>query len=184
MLIGLSGKIGSGKNTVADIICKLDSSFTQVAFATKLRQIVNVITGIPVEKTKSQEDKNVFLPEWNMTIGNMLQILGTECMRNNLHHNTWVLALFSEYDKTKNWIITDVRFPNEAQAILNHGGKLIKIYGDPANIRKNSNRNLNHASETSLDTFDRWDYIVKNENAILNLRIQTESILNDIRTTT
>jgi hypothetical protein len=82
----------------------------------------------------------------------LLQLMGTECGRQILHPNIWVNALFADYktianfklrnykllnnlktsenDVTQeypNWIITDVRFPNEAQAIKDRGGIVIRL---------------------------------------------------------
>ena len=60
----------------------------------------------------------------------LLQLIGTECGRQIIHPQIWVNALMSEYiDKTlsqgklkkkpiyPNWIITDMRFPNELKAV-------------------------------------------------------------------
>ena len=78
-------------------------------------------------------------PDWDMTYREFLQKLGTEAMRDGLHTNVWVNALFADYIPHKkeggfqrsvkdtngipydfeyeveypNWIITDMRFPNE-----------------------------------------------------------------------
>lgn len=85
----------------------------------------------------------------------LLQLLGTNCGRNIIHPNIWVNSLFSKYisqegwhsidvldkkhDLSKgilnaihendkpNWIITDVRFPNELKAVENRGGITIRI---------------------------------------------------------
>ena len=39
VIIGISGKIGSGKDTLADMIIKYDSQFTKKSFAYKLKMI-------------------------------------------------------------------------------------------------------------------------------------------------
>src|SRR5688500_18783124 len=120
-------------------------------FAGKLKEIASMLTGIPKEKFEDQEFKKTHLgPEWNysrrlpresleqeniyyedkqMTVREFLQKLGTEAMRDGLHTNVWVNALFSDYIKgyypnpdkpgmgydenwtLPNWIITDCRFP-------------------------------------------------------------------------
>jgi hypothetical protein len=91
MIIGISGKMQSGKNTVASIVQYLiaqpklkeegfnpsvelwledtqklrdcESGWKQKAFATKLKQIVSILTGIPVENLEEQEVKNRVLGE-------------------------------------------------------------------------------------------------------------------------
>ena len=83
-----------------------------------------------------------------MTVRKLIQLLGTECGRNIIHPNIWVNALFADYNVdsyvTKqdikdfdleeekynlrsSWIITDVRFENEAQAIKDRGGIVIRV---------------------------------------------------------
>lgn len=61
-----------------------------------------------------------------------------------------------------NWIITDTRFPNEANAIKRAGGYIIRVnrpgYG-PVN---------NHPSETSLDEY-KFDYVIENSGGLKEL---------------
>jgi hypothetical protein len=180
MIIGISGRMGSGKNTVGDIIEKICLTnegpvFEQKSFAGKLKQIASLLTGIPVEKFEDQEFKKTLLsPEWGtihtnplnsipvfedvrflhmMSVRELLQKLGTEAMRDGLHENVWVNALFADYKskrellqadgtwiesdtgevdfavsiKYPKWIITDMRFPNEMEAIIEKGGITIRV---------------------------------------------------------
>lgn len=77
----------------------------------------------------------------------LFNLIGTESGRKIIHPNIWVNALFSAYiskvppigSKTKewlqnntlsNWIITDTRFPNEAEAVKSKGGIVVKIQRD------------------------------------------------------
>lgn len=130
-------------------------------FAGKLKQIASLLTGVPEEKFEDQEFKKSDMPEeWNyckqmfecdennqdgfsvmpMTYREFLQKLGTEAIRNNLHFNTWVNALFADYVPRKvktedeeyehilpNWIITDLRFPNGFIAVKNYKGFCIRV---------------------------------------------------------
>ena len=73
-----------------------------------------------------------------------------------------------------NWIVTDVRFPNEAKAIKKRKGLLVRVEGDPAKIRENSTRNLSHPSETSLDSWKPWDYMIDNSGTLAQLKEQVE----------
>lgn len=189
MIIGISGKLGSGKSTLADMIIhnyKLEDNegIVRKSFAGKLKYIVAYLAGIDEELTKTQEGKNTYLKEWGMTVGQFLQKMGTEGMRQGVHLNGWVLSLFSEYnpDKKDTWIITDVRFKNEAQAIRDRGGILIRIEGDPANINKNSTRELTHASEIDLDDWTDWDVYIDNNENLDDLLIQVKGFLYLLQT--
>ena len=67
----------------------------------------------------------------------LLQIIGTEYIRDKVHPNAWVNALFSDYrdkvdfdnnlPKSSSWIITDMRFPNELEAVKSRGGITIRV---------------------------------------------------------
>ena len=124
-----------------------------------------------------------------MTIRELLQRLGTDAMRVGLHTNTWVNALMSEYVMNKEhfndiangrevgdgypkWIITDTRFPNEAQAIKDKGGILIRVN------RKGVNPINNHPSEVGIDNWD-FDHIIDNNGSINELIESVKLILNN-----
>lgn len=151
-------------------------------WAGKLKTIAWKLTGIPVEKFEDQEFKKTDMgPEWGMTVRDFLQKLGTDALRNGLHENTWVNALMSEYRDTyeasvpngldyPNWIVTDTRFPNEAQAIKDAGGIIIRV--DRPGVRA-----INaHPSETALDNWD-FDHKIMNGSDIVALMFTVHNIL-------
>lgn len=156
MIIGLSGRISSGKSTVSKIIKDLtNGKFEEKMFAYKLKQTVALLTGCNVNDLESQDFKNKKLgEEWgSMTYRTMLQKIGTEAMREQIHENVWVNALFQNYKDGKpfvvdnpeisylgfkvnkielianvsNWIISDVRMSNELKAVEDRGGITIRI---------------------------------------------------------
>jgi len=135
----------------------------------------------------------------------LLQQMGTECGRNIIHPNVWVNALMADYriegqiDKGKtysgsdypNWIITDMRFPNEMNAIRNHGitiriNREIKInFSDDtvtaAAISLNALAKINqtgiyHPSETALDNAE-FDYVIDNNGTLEKLIEKVKQIL-------
>ena len=122
-----------------------------------------------------------------MLVREFLQILGTEGLRLGLHENTWVNALMADYKPTEvllsddliggylngpmpNWVITDTRFPNEAQAIKDAGGIIIRV-DRPGVSAINA-----HPSETSLDNWD-FDYKIMNGSDIVSLMFSVYTIL-------
>ena len=113
----------------------------------------------------------------HMTVREMLQKLGTEAMRNGLHQNVWVNALFADYrapkmseDYPSKWIITDVRFENEAEAIKERGGILVRIK------RNSSESSGSHPSETALDNY-KFDYTIDNNDSMVDLVAAVRSFL-------
>ncbi len=159
MIIGISGKLGSGKSYISEQIKNrfLEHNFIEKSFAYNLKKIVSILTGIDINTITTREIKQKYLQEWGMTVGEMFQKVGTDCMRNHLNNNVWIISTFSKYTEEQNWIISDVRFINEADYIKKLGGILIRLEGDPQNIRQNDPRNSNHPSEKELDNFNNFD---------------------------
>lgn len=183
-LIGITGRISSGKNTVADII-KEESGYAWElkAYAYKLKLICSIILNVPVEKFEDREFKQSRLgEEWgNITVREMLQKIGTDCMRDGLTENVWTNSLFTEYQKIPykyinqmdsfrfpNWVVTDVRFPNEAEEIKARGGIIIKVVR-PSELEENSESIKSHASETSMDDYE-CDFYLQNNGTLEQLR--------------
>lgn len=182
MIISITGKIGSGKDTIADIIMQYTPyhDWEIKKFAGKLKDIAEILSGVPKINFEDQEFKKQDMgPNWGMTYRDLLQRLGTEAMRNGLHENVWVNALFADYhfnieedEQMPNWLITDCRFPNELEAVKAHKGITIKVIRDSGNTV-----GATHASETALDDYTEWDYIVDNNGSIEDLKTQVFSIL-------
>jgi hypothetical protein len=202
-LIGISGKIGSGKDTVGIIIRQLGftnngGTWENMKFAGKLKVVASLLTGIAIEKFEDQEFKKTILgPEWGkptkqnplnavepfkditfvemMSVRDLLQKLGTEAMRNGLHENVWVNALFADYTEDKQWVITDVRFPNEFKAIKEKGGIVIRVNG-PGHGNSMKELAEAHPSETALDGHD-FDYVIENDGTLKALAKKVRDIL-------
>lgn len=189
-IIGISGKMGVGKDTVAELIAKhikINDEYIVVRpklFALNIKRIVEILSGVSL-KWKStdnfdmptmdytQEQKEILVPEYNMTIGNMLQQIGTNIFREHFDKDVWVKSLFSTYGKhemeNEIWIITDVRFPNEADFIKELGGTLIRIVGDPKKHNVSSTRDPNHPTEIALDDYNKWNYVIYNNGSLKDL---------------
>ena len=232
MIIGVNGKIGSGKDTVGSIIqyldlCKkadkTDLSYKEFVnserwvtdweikkFAGKLKQTASLLTGIRVEMFEDQEFKMTNLPDewarleqsgrskvWNhMTVRTFLQRLGTEAMRDGLHTNVWVNALFADYKcpecnsvpgqvcfghRNPNWIITDMRFPNEMEAVVAKGGitiRVVRSFNHKMGSKETGTLDLTplHPSETALDGHT-MHYEIINDGTIDDLIEKVREIL-------
>ena len=220
MILGISGRIGSGKDTVGNIIQMLALTNDPTVnweikkYAGKLKEIASILTGATLEQLEDQDFKKQEMgSEWGITYRELLQKLGTEAMRNGLHENVWVNALMADYGKyinqatgeqvliddylyykngldskaeivTKqepNWIITDMRFPNEFDAIKSRGGITIRVNrpysttggnGIPATFSQTQF----HPSETALDNHE-FDYVIDNNGSISDLIDKVRTIL-------
>lgn len=183
-LIAISGLAGSGKSTaaVALQIVMGTKEVTEQApgwrktvpiyeirpFAAKLKQILSLLTGIPASELEKQEVKASHLPEewWfyqynglrlaKPTYRDALQLIGTDLLRNQFHEDVWVNALFSDWTPKSKWIIPDLRFPNEFEAIKSRGGTTIRI----TRSKDTSGEMYKHESEKALEGFIFDHYII------------------------
>jgi hypothetical protein len=202
-LIGISGKIGAGKDTVGVIIRQLaitnnGADWDIRKFAGKLKIVASLLTGISIEKFEDQEFKKTILgPEWGketksnplnaiepfkditfvemMSVRDLLQKLGTEAMRNGLHQNVWVNALFADFKEDMHWVVTDMRFPNEYKAIKDKGGITIRV-NRPGHGTSMTDLASAHPSETALDGFE-FDYTINNDGDLEKLISLVREIL-------
>ena len=110
-----------------------------------------------------------------MTPRKMLQQVGTDLFRNQLHPNTWTNATFADY-QDNNWIITDVRFPNELEAIKKHNGITIRINRGLVERTGKMIQEPEHISETALDNA-KFDYVIENNCTIDDLIEKVREIL-------
>lgn len=119
-----------------------------------------------------------------------LQEIGTEVAR-QIHPNFWVNALMSKYlpmntrilqhpDDSHidypDWIITDVRFPNEVKAIKKEEGIVIRINSNREWEKVDLPTLKEHISETALDKY-LFNYVIHNNGTVEDLQQQVKEIL-------
>lgn len=204
MLIGINGRIGHGKDAVADYFAQLDTEIEIKKFATDIKLLCSRLINCKVEDFESQEFKKSILPsEWDyftvegddtiynhydikniknknithhqMTVRDLLQKVGTEAGRYGVHPDIWVNGTLSSYMFEDKWVISDLRFKNEARGIKAKGGILIKVVRDAIPIPDNE-----HQSEKDLDDWNEWDYVIRNNHSLESLNKSVINIYNEI----
>ncbi len=127
MIIGFSGRAGSGKTTAADFL--VEAGFTKDSYGRVLKLVVSQLFSIPMEKLLGNaEQKNQVDLFWGLSYRQILQKFSTEACRHTFGDDFWVHILWNIHRTMDyNLIIDDVRFPNEAEAIVRRKGIIIEI---------------------------------------------------------
>ena len=161
--IGLSGKMCSGKSTVANYL-KENHKFIELAFADKLKQIHRDLFE---SKIKDRET---------------LQLLGMKLRE--IDSQVWVRYVLRQIPAELNCVISDVRFLNEAQSLRGMGFVIVRLDVEPAiqsericalygNMKLEL---LHHESECALDNYD-FDYVVGSTQSQEEMLHEIEMIL-------
>jgi hypothetical protein len=211
MIIGFVGFIGSGKDTAADYLVNFHG-FRRDSFASTLKDAVANVFGwdrtMLEGRTKASREWRDQVDTWwanrlsipNLTPRWILQQWGTEVCRKSFHDDIWIASLENKLRSTPDDIvITDVRFPNEINAIHNAGGKVFRIKRGPEPDWFNDAVNYNqgptnmswslskmrldnlkvHASESSWIGL-KLDAEIDNNNSIDDLFEQLRSQVEDL----
>ena len=185
-IIGLVGRAGAGKDTVASILSETED-VTPIAFADALREEVKNAFGVGIECMLHRDEKeqptqalaisrcadkrfinrmlaiaeNPYTPRSPREI---LQLWGTEYRRECDSQTYWIDRLQDTIDyhvtAGKDVVVTDVRFVNEALYLKQIGGSLWRIYRPIAELAISS-----HSSESDIDRIE-IDRIIVNDGSV------------------
>jgi len=168
MIIGLAGYAQSGKNTVADILVDYHG-FTQLAFAQPIKDFLYAINPLVACSPSGYLQGLVDRDGWDKAkqepqVRMLLQNTGV-AGRELIDDYLWVAMTLSQIKdpQEERYVITDVRFPNEAAAIKAQGGQIWKVERpgvEPVN---------GHISETAMDPWV-FDETILNDGTIEDLK--------------
>lgn len=178
-LIGLSGYARAGKDEAAKALMEL--GYERIAFADKLRDFLYALDppmlawfepshdAIDVKKSLREIVDEYGWDGYKDThyvsvIRPLLQRLGTEAGREVLWDSIWIDAALHDLKDDGKYVITDARFPNEAEAIKSRGGEVWRIerLGNGPAVMPDGTI---HRSETSLDDW-KFDETIYNDGTL------------------
>lgn len=197
MIIGICGLIGSGKDSVADILVQ-EKNFKKISFADKLKDGVatvfgwdrSMLEGNTSNSRDWREEKDDF---WSAELGKdisprlVLQLFGTECMRQGFYDGIWVSLVKKHIidNPKQNFVIPDVRFPNEANMIKSIHGEVWRMRRGPDPVWFRMYQDLGieptevHESEWAWANTN-FNQILDNNGTLLELRSQVKGHLVSI----
>lgn len=164
MLIGLSGYARSGKDTVAELLC-LNYGYKRVSFADPMRQALYVLSpklDNIVRLSEYVDDYGWDVAKQNQEVRRLLQVFGTEVGRKMFGLDFWINIALKDLSGDTQVVISDVRFPNEADAIAKLGGSMWRIN------RKNHSAVNGHASEHAMDNY-MFNHVIYNDGTLDDL---------------
>ncbi|WLH08632.1 deoxynucleotide monophosphate kinase [Pseudomonas lurida] len=132
LLIGLTGRARSGKSTAAEHLVGT-YLLEHYAFADPLRDGLMAIFNL--DPTDFEGDRKEQPLAWlERSPRQLMQSMGTEWARNTVHPDVWVKLAEQNLDyMTKalgavlGFVVSDVRFENEADLIRRRGGTIVHI---------------------------------------------------------
>ena len=171
----IAGKARSGKDTAANMIKtyyeKNGKKVLIIGFADHIKNYAKKITGWDgTDETKPRE---------------LLQTLGTDIIRKEIDENFFVNRTIDDIKVYKYYfdviILSDVRFPNELELPKKVFEEVYTIKVERPNFENNLTlEQKKHATETALDNYDNFDYIINNDGDLEKLNNDVLKIIGDV----
>ncbi|MEG1146637.1 MAG: hypothetical protein RSE21_04320 [Bacilli bacterium] len=165
----ISGKAGSGKNTVAKIIAEQKKNTINLAYATPLKEYAKKISSWDgTEETKPRE---------------LIQNLGVELIKTKID-NKMLIKRITEDIKVYSYFfecitISDARFPEEIEEIEEN-------FENTTSIRVNRKRDhltekeKKHSTETAMNDYNKYDFIIDNNNTLEELKKKVLEVIKNV----
>lgn len=170
MIIGLTGKARSGKDTVAEHLHEA-YKFHHYWFSKPMKEAAASIFGWS-DAHLYGDLKEEIDTRYGVSPRVALQTLGTEWGRNTINSDLWILRAQKEMEQHTNIVISDCRFDNEAEAIIAAGGIVIEI------SRDNANQVAAHSSESGISPH-LVNYHIENNGTLPELYRAVDNFLID-----
>lgn len=176
-IVGLTGYAESGKDTAGSVLVQrhgfVRDFFAKVLkdFAYDVDPFVQLADGRFVRYAELVDQVGVDVAKGNPDVRRYLQRLGTEGGRKHIHPDVWVRPVMERaLASSSPVVITDVRFPNEVDAVRSNGGVVIRVNRpgcEPVNT---------HASDAGIGDLE-VDIDIDNDGTVEDLHRKVEEAL-------
>ena len=180
LIVGFGHKRRRGKNLAAeaarDYLISLGIEARIDSFAYALKEgIAKGVFGLSNDQVDGKE-KEVVDAFWQLTPRQILQLAGTEAMRTVFGVDVWCRTLERRVRQQPiATFVTDVRFFSEVQCIRKMKGTVVRVDRYIESTREDF-----HASETALDAFDDWDFIIDNNDSLPRFYSQIKELIDHL----
>lgn len=179
-VLGLNGKKYAGKDTAA--LGLAEFGYTCIAFGDELRSALYDLDPIVATDTYGRvfrwqevwEDDGYDVLKTLPEARRLMQVFGTEVIRAR-DEDFWVRRVQEKIELagvTARWVVTDVRFDNEARMVRRLGGEVIEIVRDTTEY---DDHGADHVSEAGI-TRSLIDYTIYNNGTVAELHERIRSI--------
>jgi len=193
-VIGICGLISSGKGNVADILVN-EHNFTKISCADKLKDGVASVFGwdrqmLEGDTEESRQWRETVDSFWTKETGRtvtprlILQEFGTECMRKGFYDGIWVSVIKQEIVRNPdtNFVIPDVRFPNEANMLKTIYGEVWRVRRGPDPVWFRMYQDIGVEPKEIHESEWRWanvafNEVIENQGTIEQLKSQVKGRL-------
>lgn len=175
-LIGISGRAGSGKDTVADYLWK-KYGFLKMSFADPLKRAASNMFGVKLEAFYDQEMKEEIIDFWGLSPRRMAQLLGTEATKPVFGPDIWIKRFVVSYAPvaaTDHVVIPDVRFELEAHFIRAAGGQIVHLRRSGQSL---DGETATHTSEDGIE-YVPGDIVIENNGSLEDLYSIVDEIID------
>lgn len=176
MILGLTGFIGSGKTTVANLLIERHG-YRADSFAASVKDALAVIFGWPRELLEGDTPESRVWREtvdhwWSKELGiskftprYAMTYYGTDVMRNHFHQDIWLLTVKNRIHRAPDTpvVITDVRFANEVEFVKQNGGMFINIQRGALPDWYDTAVRANSGCATAQSIMDKYSHIHPSE---------------------
>ena len=171
----VSGKANAGKDTTCDLINNYvkvkDLKSVNLQFSSYIKMYAKTISGWDGEESTKPRT--------------LLQELGTDIIRKNIDNMFFIKRIIGDIKVYSYYCdvitISDARMPEEIENIYNSFDNVIRVNITRPNFEsKLNNKEKKHITETALDGYTNYDYVLENDGTIEELNEKVKKLVDEV----